>query len=236
MSQFPQTRRIPLDYSTDSGVTFSFFNAVYAWMSVGLAVTAAVAWYVNNTPSLQQLFYGGRGFTVFVALGMFGIAMAVQSVALRMSAALGIALFLVYATLMGGLLSFLFTMYPLPLLGGAFLITGGTFAGMSLYGFVTKRDLTRIGSFLIMAIIGLIIASLVNVFMANNFLSWIITYAVLAVFIGITAYETQKLKMIAEQLHGNPQMLGRVAVVGSLILYISFINMFLSIVRIMGRR
>jgi FtsH-binding integral membrane protein len=105
-----------------------------------------------------------------------------------------------------------------------------------MYGFVTKRDLTGIGSFLVMGAIGLFIASLVNVFIASNALSWVITYAVLGVFIGITAYETQRLRNMAEQHAGNADLSGRLAIVGALVLYIAFINIFLSILRILGSR
>lgn len=236
MSQFPQTRRYELDYGTDSSVVPSFFNTVYAWMAVGLAVTGCVAYLVSQSPQIMMMFQGGNGFMIFMALALFGIAMLVQTAAMRISAGAGIALFLLYATLLGALLAPIFIVYDMATLGGAFLITGGTFGAMSLYGFVTKRDLTKIGSFLVMAFIGLFLASLVNIFWANNALSWIITYGVLAVFIGITAYQTQQLKNVAEQLRGQPDMLARYAIVGSLTLYIAFINMFLSILRILGSR
>jgi hypothetical protein len=236
MSQFPQTRKYELDYGTDSSVMPSFFNAVYAWMAVGLAVTGCVAYFVSQSPQIMSMFMGGQGFTVFIALALFGIAMLVQTAALRISAGAGIALFLLYATLLGALLAPIFIVYDMSTLGGAFLITGGTFGAMSLYGFVTKRDLTKIGSFLFMGFIGLFLASLVNIFWANNALSWVITYGVLAVFIGLTAYETQKLKHVAEELRGQPDLLARYAIIGSLTLYIAFINMFLSVLRILGSR
>ena len=137
---------------------------------------------------------------------------------------------------MGALLSAIFVIYKMQTIGAAFVITGGTFAAMSVYGFVTKRDLTQIGSILVMCVIGLFIASLANIFIASNALSWLITYAVLAVFIGITAYETQKLKVLAQQYGDDPNMAPRIAIIGSLLLYISFINMFMSILRIMGDR
>lgn len=236
MSQFPQSRRVELDYGTDNSVTVSFFNMVYAWMAVGLVLTAAVSWYVSQSPQIMSYFQGGRAFSVFVMLGMFAIAMAVQSAALSISAGLGTLLFLVYATLMGALLAPIFLIYDLGTIGSSFLITGGTFAAMSIYGFVTKRDLTKMGSIFMMALVGLILASLVNIFWANDALSWIITYAVLAVFIGLTAYQTQNLKNVAEGLRDQPQLLQRYAIIGSLVLYIAFINMFMSILRIMGAR
>ena len=136
----------------------------------------------------------------------------------------------------GALLSRIFVFYSLGTIGGAFLVTGGVFAGMSVYGFVTNRDLSSIGSVLVMCALGLFAASIVNLFIASNAFSWFITYAVLAVFIGLTAYDTQKLKEMAHATQGNADLAARYAVVGSLHLYVDFINIFLSILRIMGGR
>lgn len=129
-----------------------------------------------------------------------------------------------------------FRVYQQSTLGAAFLVTGGTFAVMSVIGMVTKIDLTRMGGILIMAAIGLFIASLANIFIASDALSWVITYAVVLVFVGLTAYYTQTLKGWALQFEGNPAMINRIAVVGSLLLYVAFINLFFAILRIMGSR
>ncbi len=239
MTMYPdqtRTRPFELEYGTDNKAIFNFFNAVYAWMAVGLAVTAGVAWYVAQSPAMLKILYSGRGMTVVLLLGAVLIAWGVQSAAARISAGVATALFLVYAALIGAIISGIFLVYDLKTIGAAFLITGGTFGAMSVYGFVTKRDLTTIGSYLVMAVIGLFLASLVNVFLANNALSWIITYAVLAVFIGLTAYDTQRLKRFALEHGHDPNLASRFAIVGSLILYISFINMFMSILRILGSR
>ena len=238
MSMYPdtQTRRVELEYGTDSRAILSFFNAVYAWMCVGLVVTAVVAYLVAHTPALLQIVYAGKGMVLVLLLGAFAISWYVQSQIGRISVGVATALFLLYATLIGAMVSYIFIIYPVQTLGAAFLMTAGTFGAMSLYGFVTKRDLTRIGSVLVMIAIGLFLATCVNIFLANNTLSWIITYAVLAVFIGITAYETQMLKNMAHQYQGDGAMLSRIAIVGSLVLYISFMNMFLAILRILGSR
>jgi FtsH-binding integral membrane protein len=240
MSMFPQSgARKPweLEYARDDKTMSKFFNVVYAWMAVGLAVTASVAYLVSQSQmGLQIVYGGGKGMIIVIALGMFALAMGVQSAALRINANVATGLFLLYSALMGALLSGIFVIYKMQTIGAAFLVTGGTFGAMSVYGFVTKRDLTAIGSFLIMCFFGLFIASLVNVFVASNGLSWIITYGVLAVFIGITAYETQKLKVLAQQYGDDPAIAPRIAIIGSLLLYIAFINMFMSILRIMGDR
>jgi FtsH-binding integral membrane protein len=237
MSMYPNSRPVELDYGRDDRAIASFFNAVYAWMAVGLAVTAAVAYLVAQNTALLMTF-NSRGIAVALLLGAWGLAYGVRSAALRLSAAAAIGLFLVYSALIGALMSYIFILYPIAKIGGAFVLTAGTFGIMSVYGYVTKADLTRIGSFLVMAAIGLFVASLVNIFFftgAGAF-SWFLTYAILAVFIGLTAYHTQQLKNIAYDLQGQPDLAGRYAIIGSLILYISFINMFSSIMRILGNR
>ena len=236
MSMHPQTRAHELEYRTDDKVVFNFFNTVYAWMAVGLAVTATVAYLVSQSPAALSILYGSKGALVAGGLAAFAIAWAVQSLAMRISPIAATALFLVYSALIGALISGIFLVYEMGTIGAAFLMTGGVFGGMSVYGFLTKRDLTSMGSILIMCAWGLFLASMVNIFFASNALSWIITYAVLAVFIGITAWETQQLKNMAYEYQGDGAMLSRIAIVGSLVLYISFINIFLSILRILGSR
>jgi uncharacterized protein len=240
MSMYPQSdSRKPweLEYARDDRSVAKFFNVVYAWMAVGLAVTASVAYFASQSQAALRVIYGGGiGMAIAVALGMFAIAWGVQSAALRISASVATVLFLVYAALMGLLLSAIFIIYRMPTIGSAFVITGGTFAAMSIYGFVTKRDLTQIGSILVMCVIGLFIGSIANLFIASSALSWLITYAVLIVFIGLTAYETQKLKALAQEYGNDPNIAPRIAIIGSLLLYIAFINMFMSILRIIGDR
>lgn len=237
MTMFPdRTARVTLDYGTDSGVMTRFFNTVYAWMAVGLAVTAVVGLLVSRSPSFMQMLYGSRGGYFMISLGAVGIAWYVQMQAHRLSAGTSTALFMLYAAIMGALLSGIYLLYPVQTLGAAFLMTGGVFGAMSVYGFVTKRDLSGMGSFLFMAIIGLFIASLVNFWVASTMFDWILTYSILAIFILLTAYQTQMLKNMAVQLQGQPELAARYAIVGALVLYIAFINIFLAILRIIGSR
>ncbi|HEY7089476.1 MAG TPA: Bax inhibitor-1/YccA family protein [Tepidisphaeraceae bacterium] len=240
MTMYPDSssnaRRLELEYGTDDKVVFNFFNAVYAWMAVGLGVTAAVAFGVSQSPALLKFLYANKFLYVAMLLGAWGIAMAVQSVAARISATAATAMFVLYAAVIGAIISFIFVVYPISTIVGAFVMTGGTFGVMSVYGFVTKRDLSGFGSFLIMGAIGLFLASIVNVFLASNAFSWLITYAVLGVFVGLTAYDTQRLKKLAQDHAHDANIASRLAIVGSLVLYISFINMFMSILRILGNR
>ena len=205
-------------------------------MAVGLAVTAAVGFLFSQNAQLRQIVYASRGLYLVIALGAFGIAWFVQSQAGRLSVGVSTALFLLYSAIIGALTSGIFLIYPVSTLTAAFVMTAGLFAVLSVYGFVTKRDLTGIGTIAVMLVFGFIIASVVNIFLASNFVSWIITYGILVLFIAITAYETQRLKRIAEQFRDSPEMAARYAIVGSLVLYISFINLFLSILRIFGDR
>ncbi len=239
MSMYPQshTRSIELEYGTDNRVVFNFFNAVYGWMAAGLAVTAAVAFVCSQSLAVQQFMASlGYGGVIAMVLGAWAIAWAAQKAALQMNVMLGTLLFMCYAAVIGLLISWIFLVYPLGTLFTAFLITGGTFAAMSVYGFVTKRNLSTIGSYLVMAAFGLIFASIANVFFANGPLSWVITYGILAVFIGLTAYYTQQLRDTALEIGSNGELASRYAIVGSIMLYIAFINMFMSILRILGSR
>jgi hypothetical protein len=234
---YPRTRPFELNYGTDERSVASFFNTVYAWMCVGLAVTATVAYMVSqNTALLVAL--NSRGVAVVMMLALVALAWGIQGAAMRISPTVATALFLLYAAMVGALISYIFRIYPWQTIVAAFLVTGGTFGGMSVYGFVTKRDLSRMGSILVMAFWGLFLASIVNLFLGSSPLSWIITYGVLAVFIGMTAYDTQRLREIAVQLQsqGDGTLRARYAIVGSLNLYVDFINIFLSILRILGNR
>ena len=236
MSMYPSAgagrRPVELGYATDEKVVFNFFNVVYAWMAVGLAVTAAVGYGAAQA----GLVIRSPGVAVAVALGTVAIAWVIRGATERLSPTAATALFLFYAAVVGYLISYVFVLYSLATLGAAFALTAGTFGGMSVYGFVTRRDLTSLGSMLIMCVWGLFLASVVNIFVASGVLSWVITYAVLAVFIGLTAYDTQTLKAIALATQGNARLAARLAVVGALDLYLDFINIFLSIVRIVGNR
>jgi FtsH-binding integral membrane protein len=225
-----------LEYGRDNQAVASFFNVVYAWMAVGLALTAAVAWFASQSIATLELIYGNKGGYAVFLLAAFGIGWYAQAQAGKISANVATVLFMLYAAIIGMLISGIFLVYSPKVLISSFVLTAGTFGGMSVFGFVTKRDLSGIGSFLIMCFWGLFIASCVNFFFLNSGpLSWIITYGVLAVFIGITAYQTQMLKEIAHSYGDDPVMAPRFAIFGALVLYIAFINIFLSILRILGR-
>src|SRR4051812_29072289 len=198
MSMFPgsgaQRKPWELEYGAYERPMARFFNTVYAWMAVGLALTATVAWFV--APHLPQLIGRSLGLLVICGIAAFVISIGVQRSFRRLNANVATALFLLFAAIIGVFISNIFLIYSPTVLISAFGVTGGVFVGMSVYGFVTKRDLSRIGAVLVMCVWGLLLASVVNYFVASNAFDWLITYGVLAAFIGITAYKTQELKLM----------------------------------------
>ena len=238
MSRLPNSfssRPFGLDYSSEgagSAVLTRFFNSVYAWMSAGLALTAVVAWWVSTQPELVQTTLGPMRFVFLIAeLGLvFGISAGMN----RLSPAVATALFMLFAALNGLTLSVIFLVYAHSTLASTFFITAGTFGITSLYGMVTKRDLTRLGSLLFMALIGIVLASLVNFFVQSTALQWIISYVGVILFIGLTAYDTQRLKAMAMQTQSDSTAAARASVYGALILYLDFLNLFLFLLQIFG--
>ncbi len=230
-------RPVPLDYGADTrdSAVIKFFNAVYAWMAVGLAVTASVAWLVFTHPAvMKSVISGGAMLGIFVAEVV--LVLVISSAIRRINATTATALFVLYSALNGLMLSVIFLVYTLPSITGAFISCAAMFAVMSVYGMVTKTDLTTMGKILFMALIGLIVASIVNFFVASSALYWLVSYAGVIIFAGLTAYDTQRLRTIALSIQGDAAMSARLSVNGALILYLDFINMFLFLIRIMGKR
>jgi FtsH-binding integral membrane protein len=228
----------PMDYAGGAEADYSvsrFMNNVYAWMSAGLALTAAVAWMVSqNLDTFAPLVRGPMIFLLIIA--QFGLVFVIGGAVNRISAGVATALFLLYAALNGLLLAGIFLRYDLGTVASTFIVTAGMFGVTSVYGYVTKHDLTRLGSLMFMALIGLILATVVNIFWANSTLYWIINYAGVIIFVGLTAYDTQKLKEIAYQLQGDAAMAARLSISGALTLYLDFLNLFLMLLRILGDR
>jgi hypothetical protein len=237
MSSYPNPYSQPqtLDYGTSAGVVARFMNNVYAWMAAGLALTAVVAWLVaRNAVALSAILHPGTFIVLFLV--EMGLVVAISYAVNKISAGVATALFLLYAAINGLTFSVIFLVYNLPTIGVAFAITAGMFGGMSLIGYVTRMDLSSFRGFFIMGLIGIVIASVVNIFMHSTALYWIVTYAAVALFLGLTAYDTQKLKQIAYATEGDPRMANRLAINGALALYLDFINLFLLMLRILGNR
>jgi hypothetical protein len=215
-----------------SDVERRFMSAVYQWMTLGLVVTAGVAWAVASSPAVQQVVLGNRIVFFGLVIAELGLVIAISAMVNRLSAAAAGGLFLLYSALNGATLSVVLLAYTGASVTTAFVTTAGMFGAMSLYGTVTKRDLTGWGSFLFMGLIGVVIASVVNIFLRNSMMSFVISCMGVVVFTGLTAYDTQKLRNIARAGGGTAAM----PVNGALALYLDFINLFLSLLRLLGGR
>jgi hypothetical protein len=203
----------------------------YRWMSVGLGITGLVAWLVSQSPTALELIVGNRIVFYGLLIAQIGLVIAFNPVAARAGAAVTGAMFFAYSALTGLTFSVLFLLYTSSSIASTFLVTGGAFAGLSVFGAVTQRDLSGVGRFAIFALIGLILASVVNIFLASSALMWMTTFVGVAIFAALTAYDTQKLKALYAAGVG-----GNLALRGALTLYLDFVNMFLFMLRLFGRR
>ncbi|MFQ5561862.1 MAG: Bax inhibitor-1/YccA family protein [Nitrospinota bacterium] len=211
-----------------------FILNVYNWMASGLFATGFIAYSVGNSPLFLNMVFGNPMVFYALIIGELGLVFYLSGWINKMSAQTAKLTFMGYAALNGVTMSFVFLAYTSASITSAFLVTAVTFGAMSLYGYTTKKDLTSWGSFLFMGLIGIIIASLVNIFMQSPMIYWLTTYAGVLIFTGLTAYDTQKIKeMGVAGLAGTDQGT-RVAVSGALMLYLDFINLFLMILRVVG--
>jgi FtsH-binding integral membrane protein len=214
----------------------AFVLKVYGWMAAGLMVTGIVALFTIQIPGLLEILIT----TPFALIGLFvveiGLVIWLSARVERMSAVTATLVFLGYSALTGVTLSLIFLVYTAESLASTFFVTAGTFGIMSAYGYITKRDLTGLGSFMMMGLIGLILASLVNMFFENSTVYWITTYIGILIFVGLTAYDTQKIKIMSQVSLQGGEAEQKGAIIGALRLYLDFINLFLLLLRIMGNR
>jgi len=213
-----------------------FLPKVYGWMTAGLGLTALAATLTLSSPALLDLIFGNK--LVFYALifGELGLVIALSAAINRVSATTATLMFLLYSALNGVTFASIFLIYTRSSIASTFVIAAGTFGAVSLYGYVTKRDLSGWGSFFFMGLIGIIIASVVNIFMQSAMLTWVISYVGVFVFIGLTAYDTQKIKRIGAAGFESDESSKKAAILGALTLYLDFINLFLMLLRVMGNR
>ena len=224
--------------SRSVSVASIYMRHVYNWMTLGLVVTALSAWFTASSPTLLMLLFGNGVVGIIVmAVAVIGLPMVLAGAIHKLSAGAATAIFLVYSALMGMFLSSVLLIYTGASVFSAFAITAGTFAGMSLYGTVTKRDLSGMGSFMIMGLWGVILAALVNIFLQNTMLEFVISALSVIIFTGLTAYDTQRLRAFGEGMPlDDATAIRRGALLGALELYLDFINLFLAILRLVGDR
>ena len=211
---------------------------VYLWMAIGLFVTAGVALAVVSSEPLLRLILLNRAVFFGLLIGEFVVVLTLSALVNRMSPAMAALVFFFYAALNGATMSVIFLVYTSSSIAFSFFAAGAMFAAMSIVGYTTQTDLSKFGSLLFMGLIGLIVASVINLFLASSLLYWIISYVGIALFVGLTAYDTQWIKNATARAltAGDTQLEGRVGVMGALRLYLDFINLFLMILRVAGGR
>lgn len=211
---------------------------VYMWMSMGLLITGVVSYFVFRTPALLFFIFDTPYLLFGLFLGQIGLVVAISGLVGRVSPSVSLGLFFLYSATLGLTMSSIFVAYTFADITLAFGVTAVTFGVMSVIGMTTKQDLSGWGSFLLMGLIGLVVASVANWFFQNGTLEWIISYGGVLLFLGLTVYDTQKIKNMTAYglMTGQDQLVARVGVMGALALYLDFINLFLFILRIFGGR
>jgi len=217
--------------------TNTFIRSVYNWMAVGLGLTAIVAYAVAGQMMANPAFFQTMRTLFWVlVIAELGFVWYLSARIQMIRASTATMLFVVYATLNGATLSFIFLAYTMTSIASTFFICASIFLACSIYGMVTKKDLTSLGGFMMMGLIGIIIATVVNIFLQSSAMQMIIAYIGVVVFIGLTAYDTQKLKTMAVSLPDNATgaMVRKGAIIGALNLYLDFINLFIMLLHIFG--
>jgi FtsH-binding integral membrane protein len=209
---------------------------VYVWMTLALVITGFTAYAVAATPNLQQLVFANTWVLWGLIIAEVGLVIAINAAINKLSLAMATLLFILYSVINGATLSVIFVAYSIGTISKVFFITAGTFAVMAFIGYVTKTDLSKMGKILFMALIGIIIATVVNIFVKSSGLDMILSYVGVLVFVGLTAYDTQKIKQMLWQAGNVSETSQKVALLGALSLYLDFINLFLYLLRIFGRR
>ena len=207
-----------------------FIYSVYNWMAIGLALTGFVAYFVANSQTILGIIFGNKLVFYGLIFGELGLVFTLAARIEKLQRSTAIAFYILYAILNGATLSTIFLLYARSTITSTFFICSGTFIVCSIYGMLTKRDLTSMGSFLFMGLVGVIIASVVNMFIQSSQMSMMISYIGVLVFIGLTVYDTQRLKRLAHSQGAN----GKGAIMGALTLYLDFINLFLMMLHIVG--
>lgn len=232
----PGPRQLRLSPEEATQIQVRFLTQVYGWMAAALGLSGGVALFVGSSPAIQQLVFGNR--LVFFGLIILEFLMVsyISARAFAMPAGQVVGAFIAYALLNGVTLGVIFLVYTTASIASTFFVTAATFGVMSVYGYVTRTDLSRWGNLLFMAVIGLVIASVVNMFWQNSLFYTITSFAGVLIFVALTAYDTQKVKGMAFIGLEDGDTDRKAAVLGALTLYLDFINLFLFLLRLFGRR
>ena len=214
----------------------TLIKKVYLWMAMALAITGMTAYVVATSDTLLQLVF--RNSLIFwgLLIGELAMVIALTMAINRLSLTTATVMFIIYSVINGATMAVIFLAYAQESVTSVFFITAGTFAAMSVWGYVTDTDLTTMGKLCYMALIGLIIATIVNMFLQNGTMSYVISYIGVIIFVGLTAYDTQKIKMMLIEAEDDSEDWQKVALLGALSLYLDFVNLFLYLLRIFGKR
>lgn len=235
MDRYPRSNGSIVERA-NSGIQ-AYMAQVYGWMTCGLLLTAVVAWYAANTPAVMNFIFASQITFFGLIIVQLGLVFVISGMVNRLSGSMATSLFMLYSALTGLTLSSILIMYTGASIASTFIICAGMFGAMSVYGYTTKRDLSGMGSMLFMGLIGIVLASIVNIWLKSTALMWAVTYIGVLVFVGLTAYDTQKLKNMGAQLDSNDRdNFRKYSIVGALTLYLDFINLFLMLLRIFGNR
>ena len=212
----------------------ALMRKVFVWMTLALAITGLTAYGVATSPALLSLIFSSKVTFFGLIIAEFALVFAISGAINRLSLSTATLLFILYSVVNGATLSTIFFAFSVATIGKVFFITAGTFGAMTLVGYTTKTDLTSMGKLLFMALLGIIIASVVNMFVASSGLDLILSYVGVLVFVGLTAYDTQKIKQMCQSAPDAGESTQKLALIGALSLYLDFINLFLYLLRIFG--
>lgn len=210
----------------------ALMRKVFVWMTLALAITGLTAYGVATSPALLSLIFSSKVTFFGLIIAEFALVFAISGAINRLSLSTATLLFILYSVVNGATLSSIFFAFSVATIGKVFFITAGTFGAMALVGYTTKTDLTSMGKLLFMALLGIIIASVVNIFVASSGLDLILSYVGVLVFVGLTAYDTQKIKQMCQSAPDAGETTQKLALIGALSLYLDFINLFLYLLRI----
>lgn len=212
----------------------ALMRKVFVWMTLALAITGLTAYGVATSPTILSLIFSSKVTFFGLIIAEFALVFAISGAINRLSLSTATMLFILYSVINGATLSSIFFAFSVATIGKVFFITAGTFGAMALVGYTTKTDLTSMGKLLFMALLGIIIASVVNIFVASSGLDLILSYVGVLVFVGLTAYDTQKIKQMCQAAPDAGESAQKLALIGALSLYLDFINLFLYLLRIFG--
>jgi len=212
----------------------ALMRKVFVWMTLALAITGLTAYGVATSPTILSLIFSSNVTVFGLIIAEFALVFAISGAINRMSLSTATMLFILYSVINGATLSSIFLTFSVATISKVFFITAGTFGAMALVGYTTKTDLTSMGKLLFMALLGIIIASVVNMFVASSGLDLILSYVGVLVFVGLTAYDTQKIKQMCQSAPDAGESTQKLALIGALSLYLDFINLFLYLLRIFG--